>query len=74
VDACYSRTAQAFADSLLRGETAPGTALDQVAAFLVCALEMRRERGSLLSFRRGRDLPEAQQRRLNEMDRMSAPG
>ena len=70
VDACYSRTAQAFADSLLRAETAPGTALDQVAAFLVSALEMRRERGSLLSFRRGRDLPQAQQRRLNEMDRM----
>jgi AcrR family transcriptional regulator len=70
IDECYARTAQAFATALLRGETAPGTALDKVAAFLVAALELRRERGSLLSFRRGRDLPLALQRRLHEWDQM----
>lgn len=70
VDECYARTAQAFAEALLRGETAQGTALDKVAAFLVAALELRRERGSLLSFRRGRDLPMALQRRLHEWDQM----
>jgi len=70
IDECYARTAQAFAEALLRGETAPGTALDKVAAFLVAALELRRERGSLLSFRRGRDLPDTQQRRLHEWDAM----
>jgi DNA-binding transcriptional regulator YbjK len=70
IDECYARTAQAFAEALLRGETAPGTALDKVAAFLVAALELRRERGSLLSFRRGRDLPTALQRRLHEWDQM----
>jgi hypothetical protein len=70
VDACYARTAQVFADALLRAETAPGTALDQVAAFLVAALEMRRECGALLSFRRGRDLPQYLQRRLHERDMM----
>ena len=70
VDECYARTAQAFAEALLRGETASGTALDKAAAFLVAALELRRERGSLLSFRRGRDLPNALQRRLHEWDQM----
>jgi AcrR family transcriptional regulator len=70
IDACYARTAQAFMDSLLQGETAPGTALDQVAAFLVSILEIRRQRGTLLSFRRGRDLPQALQRRLHERDMM----
>jgi AcrR family transcriptional regulator len=70
IDECYARTAQAFAEALLRGETAPGSALDKVAAFLVAALELRRERGSLLSFRRGRDLPNALQRRLHEWDQM----
>jgi AcrR family transcriptional regulator len=70
IDECYARTAQAFAEALLRGETASGTALDKVAAFLVAALELRRERGSLLSFRRGRDLPNALQRRLHEFDQM----
>jgi hypothetical protein len=70
IDACYARTAQALADSLLHAETAPGTALDKLAAFLVTALELRRERGTLLSFRRGRDLPTALQRRLHERDQM----
>ena len=70
ISECYARTAQAFAEALLRGETAPGTTLDKVAAFLVAALELRRERGSLLSFRRGRDLPTALQRRLHEWDQM----
>jgi AcrR family transcriptional regulator len=70
IDECYARTAQAFAEALLRGETAQGTALDKVAAFLVAALELRRQRGSLLSFRRGRDLPMALQRRLHEWDQM----
>lgn len=70
IEECYARTAQAFAEALLRGETAPGNALDKVAAFLVAALELRRERGSLLSFRRGRDLPTQLQHRLHEWDQM----
>jgi len=70
IDACYARTAQAFMDSLLQAETAPGTALDQIAAFLVAILEIRRQRGTLLSFRRGRDLPTPLQRRLHERDMM----
>jgi len=70
IDACYARTAQAFTDSLLQAETAPGTALDQVAAFLVAILEVRRQRGTLLSFRRGWDLPTPLQRRLHERDMM----
>jgi len=70
IDACYARSAQALADSLLHAETAPGTGLDKLAAFLVTALELRRERGTLLSFRRGRDLPLALQRRLHERDQM----
>lgn len=70
VDQCYARTAQALADSLLRAETAPGNALDKLAAFLVAALEARREFGTLLSFRRGRNLPGPLQRRLHERDMM----
>ena len=70
VDQCYARTAEALADALLRAETAPGTALDKLAAFLVAALEARRRLGSLLSFRRGRNLPDALQRRLHERDMM----
>jgi len=70
IDECYARTAQALTDSLLRAETAPGTALDKIAAFLVAALEARRQHGSLLSFRRGRNLPESLQRRLHERDMM----
>ncbi len=65
---CYARTAQGLSDSLLRAETAPGTALDKVAAFLVRALEIRRARGTFLSFRRGGDLPVPLQRRLHEHD------
>lgn len=67
-DATYARSAQGLNDSLLRAETAPGTALDQVAAFLVTALELRRQRGVFLSFRRSGDLPPSLQRRLNEHD------
>jgi len=70
IDQCYARTAEALADSLLRAETAPGTALDKIAAFLVAALEARRQVGTLLSFRRGRNLPDALQRRLHERDMM----
>jgi hypothetical protein len=70
IDACYARTAQAYSDSLLRAETAPGSAMDKIAMFLVSVLEFRRERGSLLSFRRGRDLPMVLQRRLHERDQM----
>jgi hypothetical protein len=68
IDECYARTFQSLSDSLLRAETAPGTALDKVAAFLVAALETRRVRGVCLSFRRGGDLPPAIQRRLHEHD------
>jgi hypothetical protein len=70
IDQCYARTAQALTDSLLRAETAPGNALDKLAAFLVAALEARRKLGTLLSFRRGRNLPDALQRRLHERDMM----
>jgi AcrR family transcriptional regulator len=70
VEECYARTAQGLEESLLRAETAPGTALDKLAAFLVAALEMRRERGSMLSFRPGDDLPLAQRKRLREKDLM----
>jgi hypothetical protein len=70
VDECYSRTAQGLEESLLRAETAPGTGLDKVAAFLVAAFETRRERGSLLSFQPSEGLPEAQQKRLRERDMM----
>jgi len=68
IDACYSRACQGLSDSLLRAETAPGTALDQLAAFIVAALETRRARGVFLSFRRGADLPQPLQRRLHEHD------
>ncbi|HZO23300.1 MAG TPA: TetR/AcrR family transcriptional regulator [Steroidobacteraceae bacterium] len=71
IDACYSRTAQGLSHSLLQAETAPGTALDQVAAFLVSALEIRRSRGVFLSFRRCADLPGSLQRRLHEYDAMT---
>jgi len=70
VDECYSRTAEGLEQSLLRGETAPGTALEKLAAFLVAALEVRRERGSFLSFRRGDEMPPATKRRLRECDMM----
>jgi hypothetical protein len=68
IDECYARTSLGLSDSLLRAETAPGTALDKVAAFLVAALETRRARGVFLSFRRGADLPQSSQRRLHEHD------
>ena len=67
---CYSRSAQGMEESLLKGETAPGNALDKLAAFLVAALEIRRERGSFLSFRVGDDLPDTERRRLRERDMM----
>ncbi|HVO48981.1 MAG TPA: GFA family protein [Steroidobacteraceae bacterium] len=68
IEECYARTSQGLAESLLRAETAPGTALDRLAAFLVAALEIRRGRGAFLSFRRGGDLPVPLQRRLHEHD------
>jgi len=70
LDECYSRTAQGLEESLLVGETAPGTALEKLAAFLVAALDIRRERGSFLSFRVGDDLPERQRRRVRERELM----
>jgi hypothetical protein len=70
VEECYSRTAQGLEESLLRAETAPGTGLDKLAAFLVAAFETRRERGSLLPFHPAEELPEPQQRRLRECDMM----
>ncbi len=42
LDECYARTAQGIEESLLVGETAPGTALEKLAAFLVAALDIRR--------------------------------
>lgn len=70
VDACYARTAEGLHDCLLQAETTPGTGLDRIAAFLVAALETRRERGVFLSFRRTGDLPESLQRRVREHDMM----
>jgi len=70
IDECYSRTAQGIEESLLVGETAPGSALEKLAAFLVAALDIRRERGSFLSFRVSDDLPERQRRRVRERELM----
>src|ERR1700744_5198681 len=70
IDECYARTAHAFAEALLRGETAAGAPAGKKEGLLVAALELRRERGALLSFRRGRDLPNVLQRRLHEWDQM----
>ncbi|HUK00795.1 MAG TPA: hypothetical protein VLW26_00795 [Steroidobacteraceae bacterium] len=72
VDECYSRAAQGLEQSLLRAETAGGNGLDKLAVFLVAAFEIRRERGSLLSFRpaASEELPPAQRRRLRERDLM----
>jgi hypothetical protein len=70
VGECYSRTAQGLDESLLRAETAPGTALDKLAAFLVAALETRRERGSFLPFSPSDDMPAVQRKRLRERDLM----
>jgi hypothetical protein len=70
VEECYSRTTQGLEHCLLHAETTPGSALEKLAAFLVAALETRRERGSFLSFRAGEDLPAAQRRRLHERDLM----
>ncbi len=70
VDECYARTAQGLEEALLAGETAPGSALDKVAAFLVSALDIRRERGSFLSFRASDELPEKQRRRVRERELM----
>ncbi|HTV52031.1 MAG TPA: GFA family protein [Steroidobacteraceae bacterium] len=70
IDACYARTAQGIEESLLRAETAPGTALDQLAAFLVAAFETRRERGQFLSFHPAEELPPARRKRLRERELM----
>lgn len=70
VDECYSRAAQGLEESLLCGETTPGTGLDKLAAFLVAVLETRRERGSLLSFRGCSEITPTQRKRLRERDMM----
>lgn len=70
IEECYARTAEGLHDCLLQAETAPGTGLDRIAAFLVAALETRRERGVFLSFRRTGDLSEPLQRRVREHDMM----
>jgi len=70
VDECYSRTAQGLEESLLRAETAPGSALDKLAAFLVAAFETRRERGQFLSFQPVEELPLPRRKRLRERELM----
>ena len=70
VDACYARSAQTLEAALLNGETARGSGLDKLAAFLVCVLQMRRERGSLLPLRAGSEVPQSRQKRLRERDMM----
>lgn len=57
-------------ESLMRAETAPGTALDKVAAFLVAALEMRREQGARLSLPEDQELGDVERKRLREHDMM----
>lgn len=61
---------RALNESLLRAETAPGTALDKLAAFLVAALEARRERGESLALVVDDGLPLAERKRLREDDMM----
>ena len=61
---------QVLNQSLLCAETAPGTALDKLAAFLVAALEARRERRESLSLTPDDDLPLADRKRLREEDMM----
>ncbi len=58
-------------DSLLRAETAPGTALDKIAAFLVSAFEARRERGPLFNFQPVEGIPPVELKRLLERDLMT---
>ncbi len=61
---------QALDESLMHAETAPGTALDKIAAFLVAALRMRRERGLSLAFDLDENLPLGERKRLREHDMM----
>ena len=61
---------QALNQSLMCAETAPGTALDKLAAFLVAALEARRERRESLSLVADDDLPLMERKRLREEDMM----
>lgn len=58
-------------DSLLRAETAPGMALDKIAAFLVSAFGARRERGPLFTFQPVEGLPPVELKRLLERDLMT---
>ena len=61
---------KALNDSLLCAETAPGTALDKLAAFLVAALETRRKRGGSLALTADHDLTPQERKRLREDDMM----
>lgn len=61
---------QVLNHSLMCAETAPGTALDKLAAFLVAALEGRRERRESLALAAEEDLPLAERKRLREEDMM----
>jgi hypothetical protein len=61
---------RALNESLLCAETAPGTALDKVAAFLVAALEARRERGESLALIADHELSLVERKRLREDDMM----
>lgn len=70
VDECYSRTAQGLEESLLRAETAPGNALEKLAAFLVGAFETRRERGQFLAFQPVEELSPPRRKRLRERELM----
>ncbi len=58
-------------DGLLRAETAPGTALEKIAAFLVSAFEARRERGPQFTFQPVEGLPPVELKRLLERDLMT---
>jgi hypothetical protein len=60
------RMVRALNESLLCAETAPGTALEKLAAFLVAALDARRESGDSLSLTADADLALAERKRLRE--------
>ncbi len=71
LDECYSRTAQGLEESLLVGETAPGTALEKLAAFSGGRAGYP-SRARLVPVVSGvsDDLPERQRRRLRERELM----
>lgn len=67
---CHVGSAALVEASLLRAETAAGPARDRLGAFLVTALRLKRERGSLLPLRGVPALPTTSAKRLREREQM----